>query len=157
MRVCQFRHTRIQKGPGQIRTGGHSLSRRPLFPTELRGHRAGLMERDQTFAINSASIFKNNLTLSFRHAVKREMQLLWILHSTWNFYRENFLWMTRFYLIGGNFWIKDYFGQPWAGFFFVRDFFTASFQSPSSLSMSGLGPGVSFWRRFGLVLFFMLW
>lgn len=44
-----------------------------------------------------------------------------------------------------------YFGQPRAGFFFWSDFFTASCQSPSILSMSGLGPGVFlFFGRFGL-------
>lgn len=32
------------------------------------------------------------------------------------------------------------FGHPAAGFFFVRDFFTASFQLPSILRRSGLGP-----------------
>ena len=35
------------------------------------------------------------------------------------------------------------FGQPSGGFFFVRDCFTASRQSPSILSVSGLGPGVA--------------
>ena len=34
-------------------------------------------------------------------------------------------------------------GHPAAGFFFSRDFFTASFQSPSILNSSGLGPRLS--------------
>jgi len=34
----------------------------------------------------------------------------------------------------------DYFGQPLSGFFFSKDRRTASFQLPSSLSVSALGP-----------------
>ena len=36
------------------------------------------------------------------------------------------------------------FGQPSAGFFLDRDFFTRSFQLLFSLSRSALGPGVTF-------------
>jgi len=37
-----------------------------------------------------------------------------------------------------------HFGQPVAGFFFVKESFTASFQSLSILSRSGFGPGGAF-------------
>jgi hypothetical protein len=37
-----------------------------------------------------------------------------------------------------------YFGQPSAGFFLDRDFFTRSFQFPFSFNLSALGPGVAF-------------
>jgi hypothetical protein len=37
-----------------------------------------------------------------------------------------------------------YFGQPSAGFFFDRDFFTRSFQFPVSFNLSAFGPGVAF-------------
>jgi len=37
-----------------------------------------------------------------------------------------------------------HFGQPSAGFFLDRDFFTRAFQSPLSFNLSALGPGVAF-------------
>jgi hypothetical protein len=39
---------------------------------------------------------------------------------------------------------KLYFGQPWAGFFLDRDFFTRSLQLPLSFNRSAFGPGVAF-------------
>jgi hypothetical protein len=36
-----------------------------------------------------------------------------------------------------------YFGHPFAGFFFVSDFFISFSQLPSSLSWFGLGPGLA--------------
>src|ERR1035441_7740521 len=48
-----------------------------------------------------------------------------------------------------------YSGQPSGGFFFESDFFTASFQLPSSFSTSGLGPRLAgFLAVFGLAVFF---
>ena len=50
-----------------------------------------------------------------------------------------------------------YFGQPWSGFFFARDFLTASLQLPSILSTSGFGPGVALpWRIVPLLFFLRL-
>lgn len=48
---------------------------------------------------------------------------------------------------------RDYFGQPWGGFFFCRDFLTASCHLPLSFSTSGFGPGLDlglsgFWLAF---------
>jgi hypothetical protein len=37
-----------------------------------------------------------------------------------------------------------YLGQPSAGFFLDRDFFTRSFQLPESFNLSALGPGEAF-------------
>ena len=52
--------------------------------------------------------------------------------------------------------VRNYLGQPSAGFFFSSDFFIASFQSPSILSKSGLGPGdVCFFFGCGLGLFIL--
>ena len=51
-----------------------------------------------------------------------------------------------------------HFGQPSAGFFFDRDFFTRSFQLPFSLSRSALGPGVTFfleWFELFTAFFFL--
>ena len=38
---------------------------------------------------------------------------------------------------------NNYFGQPSFGFFFNRDFFTASRQLPSTFNTSAFGPGVA--------------
>jgi hypothetical protein len=51
-----------------------------------------------------------------------------------------------------------YFGQPSAGFFLDRDFFTRSFQFPASLSLSAFGPGVAFfleWFELFTAFFFL--
>src|SRR5437763_2734756 len=40
--------------------------------------------------------------------------------------------------------LPSYFGQPSAGFFLDRDFFTRSFQLPFSFNRSAFGPGVAF-------------
>jgi hypothetical protein len=39
---------------------------------------------------------------------------------------------------------RFYFGQPSGGFFFRKDFFTASCQSESSLKTAAFGPGFAF-------------
>jgi hypothetical protein len=51
-----------------------------------------------------------------------------------------------------------YFGQPWAGFFLDRDFFTRSFQFPLSFNLSAFGPGVPFFLEWFelLTAFFFL-
>lgn len=52
----------------------------------------------------------------------------------------------------------DYFGQPSAGFFLDRDFFTRSFQFPLSFNLSAFGPGVPFFLEWFelLTAFFLL-
>jgi hypothetical protein len=50
-----------------------------------------------------------------------------------------------------------YFGQPSAGFFLDRDFFTRSFQLPLSFSRSAFGPGMDFFLEwFELLTAFFL-
>jgi hypothetical protein len=51
-----------------------------------------------------------------------------------------------------------YFGQPSAGFFLDRDFFTRSFQFPLSFNLSAFGPGVAFFLEWFelLTAFFLL-
>jgi hypothetical protein len=53
---------------------------------------------------------------------------------------------------------SSYFGQPSAGFFLDRDFFTRSFQFPLSFNLSALGPGVAFFLEWFelLTAFFLL-